>query len=181
MDICVNMRQDPTSNATYKKAIKLIEDTINLNIRIVGVYNISKKEIQKLMKVADKFLDVFKGFYMYKDDKIYIVDGSEEDFQTFIHEILHSNSIFHNNNSPIWIYEGLTKAITKHIMTKNDISIQPDYYLRKEREFWIEKMKIHKNQIFQAYFTNDLRKSVRILMKILKTNKNLLQISFKEL
>ncbi len=175
------MRQDPTSTATYDKAIKLIKNTINVNMRKVELFTISKKEIQNFLKVDDKFIDVFKGFYLYKDDKIYIVDGNEEDFQTFIHEILHSNSTFHANNSPIWIFEGLTKAITKHIMTKNDISIQLDYYLRKEREFWLDKMKMHENQIFQAYFSNDLSKSVRILMKILKTNKNLLRISFNEL
>ena len=175
------MRQDPTSTATYDKAIILIKNTINVNMRKVELFNISKKEIQDLLKVDDKFLDVFKGFYLYKYDKIYIVDGNEEDFQTFIHEILHSNSIFHANNSPIWIFEGLTKAITKHIMINNDINIQLDYYLRNESEFWLDKMKTHKNQIFQAYFSNELIKSVRILMKILKTNKNLLQISFNEL
>ena len=175
------MRQDPTSNATYIKAIKLIENAINVKMRKVGVFTISKSEIQNLVNVDNKFLDVFKGFYLHENDKIYIVDGNEEDFQTFIHEILHSNSVFHNNNSPLWIFEGLTKAITKHVMIKNDIKIQIDYYLRNEREFWLDQMKLHENLIFQANFSNDLSKSVRILMKILKTKKNLLQISFNEL
>ena len=149
------MRRYPTSEKTYLKAIYLIETTLNVKIRKVGLFNIRKTEVQNFFKVNTKFLEVFKGFYLYKNNKIFIIDGNEEDLQTFIHETLHSNSIFHGNNSPIWIHEGLTKAITEYIMTKNHIDIQIDYYSKKEREFWLEKILNYKEQIFNAFFSNN--------------------------
>ncbi|MHC1590745.1 MAG: hypothetical protein ACXQS8_01540 [Candidatus Helarchaeales archaeon] len=106
------MRLDPTSRETYNKAISLIEKTLNRELKKVELYNLTKSEVKDILEIDDEFLDLYKGFYMHDKNIIFIVDGNEEDFQTFIHEALHSNSIFHSDNSPIWIFEGLTKAIT---------------------------------------------------------------------
>jgi len=172
------LREDPTSERTYSKAIQVIENTLNLKLRKIHLLNISNQELGKILKINLIFLEAFKGFYSLKTDTIYIVDGNEEDLQTLIHETLHSNSIFHHNNSPIWIFEGLTKAITEFILNKQQIPTHIDYYLQKEKNFWLDKIQTHQNLIFAAYFSDNLTNAIDILKIILKTKKNILEISF---
>jgi hypothetical protein len=175
------LHKDPTSEQTYFKALQLLENTLNLKLRKIQLLNISNQELGKILQINKIFLETFKGFYFLKNDTIYIIDGNEEDLQTFIHEILHSNSIFHYNNSPIWIFEGLTKALTEFIMIKQQIPPPIDYYLIQEKNFWLNKIQTHHKLILEAYFSDNLAKAIDILKIILKTKKNLLEISFNEL
>lgn len=175
------MREDPTSERTYSKAIQLIENTLNLKLRKKHVLNISNEELGKLLQIKELFLEVFKGFFSPNTDTIYIVDGNEEDLQTFIHETLHSNSIFHYNNSPIWIFEGLTKAITEFIMTAQQIPTPIDYYLIHVKNFWLNQIQTNQQSILKAYFSDNLIHALNILQTVLQTKKNLLEISFTDL
>jgi len=131
------LRKDPTSEKTYLEAIKLIENSLNIKIEKVALFNISKQELENLIPLKQKsLLNFINGLYYSQNDTIYIIDGNEENLQTFIHEILHSNSIFHYFNSPRWIREGLTKTVTENILKKQGLPIERDYYLQKEKNFW---------------------------------------------
>ena len=175
------MRKDPTSDKTYNKAIKLIETSLNIEIRKVDLFNISKQEFRDLISLKQPYLLNFvRGFYFSPNDTIYILEGNEDDLQTFIHETLHSNSVFHYFNSPRWIREGLTKAITDIILKNKGLSTEIDYYLQKEKEYWIKKLKTHQKLILKAYFSKNFAEGVNILKKILKTEKNILEITFNE-
>ncbi|MHA1264670.1 MAG: hypothetical protein ACTSRS_05465 [Candidatus Helarchaeota archaeon] len=166
---------------TYSKAINLVEKILGLKIRKVRLLNMSKKELRQirgLNQINEEFLDFFKGFYDPQTDSIYIVDGNETDLPTFVHEILHSNSQLHANNSPIWIFEGLTKALTQFIL-EQQVTLPIDYYLEKEKEFWLDKILKHRKAILQAYFSPTLEEAEYLLKKILKTTKNLSKLSYK--
>lgn len=168
-----HLRKDPISEKTYRKSIKLIEESLNLNIRQVPVFLISKKELEKLMPKKRKYLLIFiRGFYSSIKDTIFIVDGNEEDLQTFIHETLHSNSIFHLNNSPIWISEGLTIAISEKIMKSRGLQPVVNLYLEKEKKFWLNKLRTHKKQIIQAYFSKNINQGIKILEEVLERSLN---------
>ena len=175
------MRKDPTSEATYKRAIQLIEDTLNLKIRRIKILDISKQELKQIIKSSIIPLEVLRGFYHPNTDTIYIVDGNEEDLQTFLHETLHSNSIFHFNNSRRWLYEGLTRALTEFILDKWQITPEINYYLMNVTNFWLDNIRHHQEIVIQAYFSPSLEMALKNLQTILKTNKNLLKISFNEL
>lgn len=175
------MRKDPISEKTYFEAIQFIENTFNLKIRKVPLFNISKKELELFFPITQKFLlNFIKGFYFLRSDTIYIVDGNEEDIQSFIPEILHSNSIFNLENSNIWIYEGLTKAITEKIMKKQGLPIKIDYFIEQEKNFWIKKLQFNQRIIIRAYFSDTLSEGIKLLKKALKTEKNIIEISFNE-
>lgn len=164
------MRRDPTSERSYSKAVQLIKTIFDVNIRKVQLFNITKSELRQILKIREKFLQFYRVFYLPDTDTIYIIEGNEEDLQTFIHETLHSNSIFHYHNSPVWVYEGLTKALTEFIIKKQQLELPIDYYLMREKEFWLDKMQIHQNTIIQAYFATNLEVAL-----------NLLKISFNDL
>ncbi|MHA1379466.1 MAG: hypothetical protein ACTSRG_13920 [Candidatus Helarchaeota archaeon] len=176
------MRKDPVSEKTYADAIKLIENSLNIKVRKVALFYISKQDLENLIPFKQKtlLLNYIKGLFSLQNDTIYITDGNEEDLQTFLHETLHSNSIFHYLNSPRWIREGLTKAITEIILKKRGLPIERDYYLQKEKNFWLKKLKTNKKLIIEAYFSKNLIQGINILKKILKTEKNILEITFNE-
>ncbi|MHA1302047.1 MAG: hypothetical protein ACTSO9_21740 [Candidatus Helarchaeota archaeon] len=175
------MRIDPTCKITYQHAIKYIETVLKIKLREVPVYVINKNELIIFLPQKRKYLLNFvKGFYLPKKDSIFIVEGFEEDIQTFIHETLHSNSIFHLNNSPIWISEGITSVLTDLVLKKMNITSTTDFYLDREKKFWLNKLKTQQKQIIQAYFSNNLNDAIKILKNILKTQKNIIELSFNE-
>ncbi|MHA1143413.1 MAG: hypothetical protein ACTSRW_01630 [Candidatus Helarchaeota archaeon] len=174
------MRRDPTSEKTYSMAVQLIEKSLNRKIRKIQLLNMTKREIETILGIRKIFLDAFKGFYFPKTDKIYIVDGNEEDLQTLVHETLHSNSIFHHENSPIWLYEGMTKALTEFVMLKTHNSIQSDLYLKEEKEFWARLIKTNQDIIVEAYFSENLMLALNLLKKIFNIEENIVDLNFND-
>ncbi|MHC1590746.1 MAG: hypothetical protein ACXQS8_01545 [Candidatus Helarchaeales archaeon] len=67
------------------------------------------------------------------------------------------------------------------MMKKNNLSMQVDLYLEKEKEFWLEKIKSNRTRILAAYFSNDLTSAIKILQDVLDITENLLNLSFSEM
>jgi len=49
------------------------------------------------------------------------------------------------------------------------------------KNFWLNKIQTDQKSILEAYFSDNLINAIDILQKILKTKKNLLELSFTEL
>jgi len=66
-------------------------------------------------------------------------------------------------------------------MIEQQIPIHIDYYLIQVKNFWLNKIQTDQKSILEAYFSDNLINAIDILQKILKTKKNLLELSFTEL
>ena len=76
---------------------------------------------------------------------------------------------------------GTLENRTEFIMIEQQIPIHIDYYLIQVKNFWLNKIQTDQKSILEAYFSDNLINAIDILQKILKTKKNLLELSFTEL
>jgi hypothetical protein len=61
------------------------------------------------------------------------------------------------------------------------IEILPSVSTIQVKNFWLNKIQTDQKSILEAYFSDNLINAIDILQKILKTKKNLLELSFTEL
>ncbi|MEM3594834.1 MAG: hypothetical protein QXS27_08880, partial [Candidatus Jordarchaeaceae archaeon] len=109
------MRIDSIAEKNYQQVLSMIKKLLEVGVKKCPLFVVEKSELPEIkpeLKGKPHILKYVRGFYNRKGDTIYIVSGYEEDLQTILHETLHSNSCLHSNNSPYWIHEGLTEALT---------------------------------------------------------------------
>nr|MDO8081263.1 hypothetical protein [Candidatus Freyarchaeota archaeon] len=163
------MRIDSTAEKTYNTALSAIRETLGVEIRECRLFLVEKKALPELkpdLKEKPHILNYVRGFYDPKKDTIFIVSGYEEDLQTILHETLHSNSCLHSTNTPYWVYEGLTEALTEHILTMKGLSYSENLLISEEMNFWRRVFQAHKEMVIEAYFSRDPEKCYATLEEV---------------
>lgn len=162
------MRIDSTAEKNYQTALSAIKKTLEVEVKKFPLFVVEKSELPELkpeLKGKPYILNYVRGFYNHKEDSIFVVSGYEEDLQTILHETLHSNSCLHSNNSPYWIHEGLTEALTEYILKKENLSYDVNLPISEEVKFWRKMLQSRKIEIVRAYFNPNPEKCYSTLEK----------------
>nr|MDO8077015.1 hypothetical protein [Candidatus Freyarchaeota archaeon] len=163
------MRIDSIAKKTYRKALSAIREVLGVQVQECELFIVEKRELPQIKPSLGErphIMNFLRGFYEAEWNTIFVVSGYEDDFQTILHEALHSNLCLHPSNSPFWIREGLTETLTEHVLLRKGLSYSGNLLLKEELNFWRGMFKKHREKIIEAYFSKNLKKCYTILAEV---------------